>query len=61
MFLKFLETTLLKKVCLASNRIVQMFRAGPNLQKKKWQLLYILHNTQNEQKVALQTLGFKRK
>lgn len=31
MFLKFLETTLLKKVCLASDRIVQMFRAGPNL------------------------------
>ena len=44
MFLKFLETILLKKVCLASNRVVQMFRVGPNLQSKRTKLLFILDN-----------------
>ena len=31
MFLKFLETNPLKNVCFASNRMVHMFLAGPNL------------------------------
>lgn len=44
MFLKFLESSVLKKVCLASNRMVQMFRADPNLPFKKAKLLLILHS-----------------
>ena len=48
MFLKFLETTLLKKVCLASNRTVQMFRAGPNLHFKMSTVIYFAqHIAQN--------------
>ena len=45
MFLKFLETTLLKKVCLASNRIVQMFRAGPNLHLKMAAVIYFTQHS----------------
>ena len=44
MVLKLLETTLLKKVCLASNRMVQTFSAGPNLNLKMAKLLFILHS-----------------
>ena len=53
MFLKFLESSLLKKVCLASNRMVQMFRAGPNLPLKRAKLLLILHSKNLRELLAM--------